>query len=75
MSAAQITRLKDRYAHARESRQGIGQAYERLRAAVNDALAEEVRLRKQFADLKAAQDRVHRDCKTLRETFGTGAPR
>jgi hypothetical protein len=72
MSAAEVARRKNLYAHARERRSGQGEAFARLQAALHDELRFELLMRKARADLKAAQDRVMRDCKTLRETLAMG---
>jgi hypothetical protein len=70
-----LTRLKSLYAHARERRSGQGEAYALLRSALHDELTHELCMRKARADLRAAQDRVMRDCKTLRETLAMGMER
>jgi hypothetical protein len=72
MSAADVARRQALYAHARERRSGQGEAYALLRAAVHDELAHELCMRRARSELKAAQDRVMRDCKTLRETMAFG---
>jgi hypothetical protein len=73
MSAAEVARRKTLYLRARERRSGQGEAFAKLQAAVHDELAHELCMRKAAADLRAAQDRVMRDCKTLRETLAMGA--
>lgn len=69
MSAAEVARRQALYVRARERRSGVGEAFAKLQAAVHDELAHEVMMRKATADLRAAQDRVMLDCKTLRETL------
>lgn len=72
MSAAEVARRKALYAQARERRSGQGEAYVRLRDAVHDELRHELSMRQARAELRAAQDRVHHDCQTIRDTLAFG---
>jgi hypothetical protein len=72
MSSAEVARRKALYAHARERRSGQGEAFAKLQTALHDELAHELAMRKARSELRAAQDRVMRDCKTLRETLAFG---
>ena len=47
--------------------------HERLRNHTHKRLRIDLTVEAALADLRAAQDRVHRDCQTLRETLAMGA--
>jgi hypothetical protein len=67
----EFVRLRDRYALAKATKsRDVNVHYERLRTHTHGRLTHDVRLETARAQLRTAQDRVHRDCRTLRETLG-----